>query len=795
MITRNLCASRTVFSVLCGGLMALAAHAQTTPTVTTGKATYDPREPISVTFANGPGNAKDWVGIYFQGQTPSSSVPSIYYLYVDGTQAGTDPQTGGTLTFPGLSQAGSYSAFLLENDGYTALASTTFTVAVKPFVLPDHDMYYPDEPISVQFGNGPGNPKDWIGVYMDGQTPGGPESTIWNYVDNTQNGNTGLKEGVVTFPSGLAIAGDWDVFFLLNDGYTILSSNLFKIVDPSTPIVHVDKREYLKGENINVAFTNGPANPKDWIGIYRADAVPSASAALILWKYVDGTGNGNTGVANGVIPFAGGLDAGGEYVAYLLENDGYNPLASEAFTVLNASSSPAKIVSTTPSDASSNLPPVFTFSAKLVNGTTKVDTNTITLKLDGTTVPVQITVDGENTIVQSSSPELPAPNSDHIYQLSFKDNGTPANTITSDIHFKIANYKNVVLPTPIYFENFDAVPEGQLPAGWTEQNFTDVQNPDVDFGNLDSAAYKTWTAVDADRFKGSFVTYSNPDNPQEWEDDYHRVLTPNPFNVLNGKVYTNALASGRFLFSDSGYRNGTAQIAYLFTPDFDLSGKTNVYLSFHSLWEQNQDSSASVEYSIDQGQTWLPIVYMIDPSDVTLVTNTDGSTSIDAVATLTADHGDVAHYADPNTGEDKGGNYGAFIGAQISPALAPFISPRVNDDPAESKRIELFRLPAADNQAKVRFRFAQDGTDSWYFGIDDFGLYSIGESSGAAPTLNVSKAAGNLTIQWDPTVTGYTLEGSTSLSSPNWQAVPGVINNSVTIPTDGAARFFRLRKP
>ena len=36
-----------------------------------------------------------------------------------------------------------------------------------------------------------------------------------------------------------------------------------------------------------------------------------------------------------------------------------------------------------------------------------------------------------------------------------------------------------------------------------------------------------------------------------------------------------------------------------------------------------------------------------------------------------------------------------------------------------------FRLPKADNQSKVRLRFAQAGTGSWYFGIDNVGFYSI----------------------------------------------------------------------
>src|SRR5213594_3407224 len=123
-----------------------------------------------------------------------------------------------------------------------------------------------------------------------------------------------------------------------------------------------------------------------------------------------------------------------------------------------------------------------------------------------------------------------------------------------------------------------------------------------------------------------------------------------------------ATPTGRFVIGNSGYRNGRSQVMYLFTPDFDLSGQTNVYLSFHSLWEQNQDSLGAVEYSINQGQTWLPIVYMLDGPDVLL----DANTNIDPVASLTTEAmtaGEaIAVYTDPADGQDKGGTYGAFLG-------------------------------------------------------------------------------------------------------------------------------------
>ncbi len=89
--------------------------------------------------------------------------------------------------------------------------------------------------------------------------------------------------------------------------------------------------------------------------------------------------------------------------------------------------------------------------------------------------------------------------------------------------------------------------------------------------------------------------------------------------------------------------------------------------------------------------------------------------------------------------------------------------------------MELFRLTAADNQSAVRFRFAHAGTDSWYFGIDDFGLYSItpgglpfvtsppaglSVSAGAAAGFAVVATGTNLTYQWR--LNGVDISGATN---------------------------------
>lgn len=268
------------------------------------------------------------------------------------------------------------------------------------------------------------------------------------------------------------------------------------------------------------------------------------------------------------------------------------------------------------------------------------------------------------------------------------------------------------------------------------------------------------------------------------------MLSVNPSNVVNGTFLRN-LTTGRLAFGNSGYRNDAlGQIVYMFSPDFDLTGKTNVYLSFHSLWEQNQDSIASVEYSINMGATWLPIAYMLNSgSDV--ATNLDGS--IDALTTFTNLWGDIARYIESGSGNTNGGYYGAFIGVASNQwsTLAPYISRRVDDNPVESKRVEIFRLPQADNQPKMRLRFAHAGADSWYFGVDDVGLYSL-------PPLKINsivRSGPNVVISWNGAA-GTKLQKTTSVISPNWQDVPGTNGaSSATELASGIQAYYRLVRP
>ena len=268
---------------------------------------------------------------------------------------------------------------------------------------------------------------------------------------------------------------------------------------------------------------------------------------------------------------------------------------------------------------------------------------------------------------------------------------------------------NLTLPAPIpgAFEDFQSFADGAdlSAAGWTVTNFTSEINLEPSLDDTSSSSYANWVVINTNRLLSLPLETS-------------RRLQIAPGQIINGTAVT-ALLQDNFIYAESDTRSGS-QVQFLESPDFNCTGKTGVTLVFYSAYEQNQDSMGAVEYSVDRGETWLPIAYLIERDDIVR----DEFGNIDAESTMMKNHGDVATYSNLD-GEFFGGTYGSFIKAPISPELAPFIQGRVNDNTTESKRIEVYRLAAADSQSAVRLRFAHAGTGSWYWGLDNIGLYSI----------------------------------------------------------------------
>ena len=245
--------------LLVAGILATQAPAALGQEVSTNYGDYESGEEIIVTFGDGPGNPKDWVGLYKQDMV-ASDVGSLAWFYVNGTTTSGDGLTEGELTFPdGMTDEGYYEARFFEDDGYTLLAKATFAVGdVGPGVSTDKSSYEPEEAITVDFFVGPGNPKDWVGLYTVDMVPGAVGSLAWFYVDGTTASSEGIESGTVTFAGGMVNEGDYKAVFFENDGYTILAESLFKVqkAAPDTPqIVSTMPEADAKYADPEVGFT------------------------------------------------------------------------------------------------------------------------------------------------------------------------------------------------------------------------------------------------------------------------------------------------------------------------------------------------------------------------------------------------------------------------------------------------------------------------------------------------------------------------------------------------------------
>ena len=427
-----------------------------------------------------------------------------------------------------------------------------------------------------------------------------------------------------------------------------------------------------------------------------------------------------------------------------------------------ASVSPSPVPRQTPATTSSII-------VKLADGTNPVDDASIVLKLDGKTLAPEKSRQNNAVTLTYAVKTLVTPEEQHTAELTFKDS---AGGSTRTQSWKFYNLKNIVLPTAAIFENFDSYDEGSVPTGWDAINFTTTVTEGEDLDNLKSDSYKGWIVVSRARLA---VLKS-------------RIFNVAPDQTVNGEPVT-SLSDGNLLYAESDVRGGN-QVQFITTKPYDLTKVTNVVLSFSSLYEQNQDNIGAVEYSVDGGKNWMPVVYYLDyldgGGDIKL--NDDGT--VDAIKTLTGANSDTANWT--NNGVALGDKYGDAILAPITQALGSYVAPRANDNNTVDKRVEVFHLPLAGKQADVRLRFAQIGTGSWYFGVDNLGFYE-GPAPVSSPsvqaTLNTPVVSGNsITLSW--TGSG-TLEEASSIKGP-W-TTSGIQTNPHTVTNTGT-KFYRIKQ-
>ncbi|MBG10952.1 MAG: hypothetical protein CMD92_07260 [Gammaproteobacteria bacterium] len=124
------------------------------------------------------------------------------------------------------------------NDGQVSsdLATVEITVvSVKPSIIANKSFYKTGEPIGAVYSNAPGNAKDWIAVYRDGDVPGESSSIFWKYTNGSRSGE---------WRFGSLPSGSYRLYLLENNSYSYVASSTFNVtqdVEGNSSVVDIKK--------------------------------------------------------------------------------------------------------------------------------------------------------------------------------------------------------------------------------------------------------------------------------------------------------------------------------------------------------------------------------------------------------------------------------------------------------------------------------------------------------------------------------------------------------------------------
>lgn len=160
---------------------------------------YAPGMAITASYAGGSGSNRDWIDL------TRANGSRLLWSYIPSTA------TSGQVSFSaGLSEQGSFLAHFYCCDGFNQIGGTqSFAVTTAPRVDSALDSYAVNAPIEIQFLNGSGDTRDWVGLYQVGKTD--RKFLTWQYTG-------GARQGALSF-SGLP-AGDYEARFFFRNSYT-----------------------------------------------------------------------------------------------------------------------------------------------------------------------------------------------------------------------------------------------------------------------------------------------------------------------------------------------------------------------------------------------------------------------------------------------------------------------------------------------------------------------------------------------------------------------------------------------
>lgn len=164
---------------------------------------------VPVSYSSAPGGVGDAIGIYRAGTTPGPANPARQRLDVSGAE--------GLRNFAALPKGYYYAVYLPGGGDLEISGRLPFSVGtlISSLSMSSAGMDS-GKSVTVNFKDGPGTPKDWVGIFKAGETPGEDVLTAYLYVGGRTQGN-------VTFELPDLPPGEYFTSLFINDSYTEVS--------------------------------------------------------------------------------------------------------------------------------------------------------------------------------------------------------------------------------------------------------------------------------------------------------------------------------------------------------------------------------------------------------------------------------------------------------------------------------------------------------------------------------------------------------------------------------------------
>ncbi len=194
-------------------------------------------------------------------------------------------------------------------------------------LTPSKSSYTLGETVVIDYSDGSGSSRDWIGIFRKGDLTGSCQQND-QYVDWSY---TNGARGTASF-TGLE-AGEYEAQLFSDDGYCYIGKavqfTITSVDDGPSDTLTTTKATFSVGEAVVINYHDGSGSTRDWIGIFRQNDLTRSceqNDRYLAWSYTNGK--------SGKVTFEGLTP--GDYAAQLFSNDSYCHIGrSLAFSVNN----------------------------------------------------------------------------------------------------------------------------------------------------------------------------------------------------------------------------------------------------------------------------------------------------------------------------------------------------------------------------------------------------------------------------------------------------------------------------